>query len=219
MERSKRAIIIPALNESGTISKVVESVKKFGTVIVIDDGSTDKTAELATTAGAIVCSHGKNRGYEAAIESGFKKAIELGFELGLTYDADGQHDPSVVDQFFMPLEQNTADLVIGIRPKNARISEKAMAVYFNYKFKIKDPLCGMKAYRLNYFAEYGAFDTFKSIGTELALYSLLKGARLSQIPIQTHDRQDNPRFGSIFSANYKIFKALGRVIKYVNSHS
>ncbi len=92
MDRSRVAIVIPALNESLTIKGVVELASKYGIPIVVDDGSIDDTSNLALIAGGVVVSHEYTRGYDAALNSGFKKASEIGCDLIITLDADGQND-------------------------------------------------------------------------------------------------------------------------------
>ena len=79
MVRSEVALIIPALNESITIGETVRSVAQYGTAIVVDDGSSDDTEAVAKAAGATVVKHPRNRGYDAALASGFAKAAEMGF--------------------------------------------------------------------------------------------------------------------------------------------
>ena len=74
MERSKIVIIIPALNEEKTISKIVKECRKYGKVIVVNDGSKDNTAFLAREAGAFVINNSKNLGYEKSLNRGFKLA-------------------------------------------------------------------------------------------------------------------------------------------------
>ena len=74
MDKYRVGIVIPALNESATIVGIVKAVGKYGIPIVIDDGSTDNTAEWALQVGAVVVSHEKNQGYDVALNSGFKKA-------------------------------------------------------------------------------------------------------------------------------------------------
>ena len=96
MDRSRVAIVIPALNESQTIVGVVAAAADYGVPIVVDDGSTDGTAALSIQAGAVVVSHQKNLGYDSALNSGFKKAADLGCEIIVTLDADGQHEPSLI---------------------------------------------------------------------------------------------------------------------------
>ena len=80
MDKYQIAIVIPAFNEEATIFNVVQSVKKYGAVIVVDDASTDETKKIAKNAGAIVVSHQKNKGYDGALNSGFAKADELNYK-------------------------------------------------------------------------------------------------------------------------------------------
>jgi glycosyltransferase involved in cell wall biosynthesis len=207
MDRPRVGIVVPALNESATILRIVEAVRAYGMPIVVDDGSTDATAELAMSGGAIVVSHEKNRGYDAALNSGFKKAVEMGSEIIITVDADGQHDPSLLQKFIDKIDAGT-DVVVGIRSRRQRFAEHLFAWYTNLLYGIKDPLCGMKAYRTVVYEALGHFDSYGSIGTELAIFAAKKGCRLGQIPFAVRERKDQPRFGRILVGNYKIIRAI-----------
>ncbi len=207
MDRSRIAIVIPALNESKTISNVVSAAIKHGVPIVVDDGSTDSTALFAKDAGAIVVTHLVNGGYDAALNSGFKKAAELGFDVVITLDADGQHNPSLIQKFIMHIDAG-ADLVAGVRDKRPRLAEHIFALYTNIFLDIHDPLCGMKAYKIKLYNELGHFDSYKSIGTELLIFSKKNACILKEVNFKVRDRVDTPRFGQLFSANYKIFRAM-----------
>lgn len=209
MDRSRIAIVIPALNESATITDVVEAAGRYGVPIVVDDGSTDNTAALAKRAGAIVASHEDNRGYDAALNSGFKRAAELGSEIIITVDADGQHDPSLIQKFIEAIDAG-ADVAIGIRSRRQRLAEHLFALYTNLRFGIKDPLCGMKAYRTVVYEALGHFDSYESIGTELMIFAAKKGCRFSQISFDVRERKGRSRFGQMFAGNYKILCAMLR---------
>lgn len=211
MDRSRIAIVIPALNESATIAVVVETAGKYGVPIVVDDGSTDNTAELAKRAGAVVVSHKSNLGYDAALNSGFEKAAELGSEMIITVDADGQHDPSLIQKFIAAVDAG-ADVVVGIRSRKQRLAEHFFALYTSLRFGIKDPLCGMKAYRAAVYSALGYFDSCGSVGTELMLFAAKHGYRFNQIMFEVRERKGQSRFGQIFAGNYKIFRAMLRLI-------
>ena len=109
------AVVIPALNEAATIASVVARAKAFGTVIVVDDGSSDHTAACAAAVGATVVSHQRNAGYDGALQSGFVAASSIGAEIVVTLDADGQHDPDMLLQALKPIHDGRVDLVIGQR--------------------------------------------------------------------------------------------------------
>lgn len=207
MERSRVAIVIPAFNEARTIRAIVSSVTDYGTAIVVDDGSTDATGEIAKDAGAIVVRHASNKGYDGALNSGFARAAASGAKYVITLDADGQHNPSQLADFVRNLDAGY-DLVLGVRDKTQRLGEAIFAAVGKILWNIGDPLCGMKGYRMACYARAGAFDTFQSIGTELAVRTLVAGGKFIELPVVTRERIDTPRFGRVFSANVKILRSM-----------
>jgi glycosyltransferase involved in cell wall biosynthesis len=107
---------IPAFNEEKSIARVVLEAQKFGdAVIVCDDGSSDYTARIAERLGASVVRHDHNSGYGAALRSLFTHALQLGADVLVTMDADGQHDPSEIPSMVKPIVDKEADVVIGSR--------------------------------------------------------------------------------------------------------
>lgn len=207
MERYDVAIVIPAFNEAATIGRVVESVSVYGQPIVVDDGSVDETASVARTAGAVVVSHKTNCGYDGALNSGFAEADRRGCSYVVTFDADGQHNAALIGRFIVHLKQGN-DLVLGIRPRHARLAERLFALYTRMRFGIRDPLCGMKGYRTSLYRELGRFDSYQSIGTELTLYGLRRKRPFIQLPVPISERNGTPRFAHLWNANYKILRAM-----------
>ncbi len=207
MERFKIVSIIPALNEGKSIEKIVNKVSLYSDVIVINDGSTDNTAFLAKKSGALVVNHKTNKGYEAALNSGFKKAKDLGYEFVITLDADGQHNPIFIKRFIEKFT-NGSDMILGIREKKPRLAEVLFSYFTNFKWGIKDPLCGFKGYRVKLFNKLGYFDKSKLVGTELMLFTASKKYKISQVKISGQNRIGKPKYGSNINANLKILKAL-----------
>lgn len=207
MGKYKIAIIIPAFNEEVTIFRVVQSVRGYGEVIVVNDASTDETEKIAKKAGAILVNHKNNEGYDAALNSGFAKAGELNCDVVITFDADGQHNHRFIKEYIDLLEQGFK-VVVGVRSKFQRVSEYIFSWISIWRWDIKDPLCGMKAYRVDVFNQLGYFDSYSSIGTELVIYAAYENIKIAQHPIKTKDRQDKPRFGNIFSSNTNILRSL-----------
>jgi glycosyltransferase involved in cell wall biosynthesis len=203
----KVAFVIPALNEAAAIASVVKGITPYGKVIVVNDGSTDGTGELARSAGAIVVTHSVNKGYDAALASGLEKAILEGFEVAITVDGDGQHDVSGITNVLYELHAG-ADLVVGTRNRYQRISEAIFAYVARKLWAISDPLCGMKGYRLSKLKTIGQLHTYPSIGTELILLAARKKWQIRQVPALTHERKGNSKFGSGLRANWLIIKAL-----------
>jgi len=113
----KTVIIIPSYNEEHEIGKVISACRAegFNTIIVVDDGSTDATADNARKAGALVVSHSINRGTGAATQTGFVAARMMGADAMVTIDADGQHEPKDIIKMLEHLRNHNADIVIGSR--------------------------------------------------------------------------------------------------------
>jgi UDP-N-acetylglucosamine---dolichyl-phosphate N-acetylglucosaminyltransferase len=108
--------LIPGYNEGPRIAAVVEGARRQLPVIVVDDGSLDDTAERAREAGATVIEQRPNAGKGAALRTGFRRAVEEGYDAVLTLDADGQHDPAEIPSFLAAFAaQPRPDLVIGRR--------------------------------------------------------------------------------------------------------
>lgn len=212
MGRFRIAIIIPAFNEESTLLGVIQSVQEYGDVIVVNDASTDKTKQIAEDSDAILVNHGKNKGYDAALNSGCAKARELNYNVVITFDADGQHNRKHIQEYIDLLEQGF-EVIVGIRSKFQRVAEYIFAWAASWRWGVKDPLCGMKAYRIDVYNQLGYFDSYNSIGTELAIYAAHKKLKIAQQFIKVEDRKDRPRFGSGFSANMAILRALWRGYK------
>ena len=109
-------VIVPAWNEQDSIASTVAEIKEtvpFADLLVIDDGSLDRTPEVATAAGAVVCRLPFNLGVGGAMRTGYRYALRHGYEAAVQIDADGQHDPRYLPALLGRLED--ADVVIGAR--------------------------------------------------------------------------------------------------------
>jgi glycosyltransferase involved in cell wall biosynthesis len=205
---SRAAVVIPALDEEATIAAVVEAVRDVAQPIVVDDGSTDATAERAARAGAVVVTHAAPRGYDGALRSGITRARQDGYDAVATIDADGQHPPALLRQLLGPVLDGEADLVLGLRATGARASERAFSAYTRARFGVPDILCGMKAYSAPVLDECGSWFDRPTIGTGTALCALRRGFRHATVDVPIRERQGGrPRFGSGVRANARILRA------------
>lgn len=107
--------LVPAYNEAGGVAAVVRQTRQQLPVLVVDDGSTDATAEQAEAAGATVVRQRPNQGKGVALRTGLRYGLEHGFEAVLTLDADGQHDPAEIPKFLQAYQAHRSDLIIGAR--------------------------------------------------------------------------------------------------------
>jgi len=114
----RRIALVPAHNEELTVAGVVDEIKAFDLdfeVLVIDDGSTDRTAELAEGAGAHVVQLPYNLGIGGAVQTGIQYARNHDFDLAVQVDGDAQHPPGEIPKLLEPIIEDRADLVIGSR--------------------------------------------------------------------------------------------------------
>lgn len=206
----KVAIIIPAYNEEDSIAQVVKSAVGHGQPIVVDDGSIDLTALIAINHGAIVVRHPVNKGYERALESGFQKAYELGFDILVTLDGDGQHNAGFIPKL-VKLIKDGSMVAIGVRGNLQRCSETLFEVFFKNKYGIHDPLSGMKAYDANLYAGRGCFDIGNCSGVDLLAYAASRNYKISEILIETKPRLGDTKYGGAIKGNAKILFALMKI--------
>lgn len=148
--------VIPALNECTRIAAVIEQTKPFvDHVVVIDDGSTDGTGDVARQAGAIVVRHAQNLGPGGATMTGIEAARRLGAQAVVTLDADGQHFGSDIPAFLAPLKSGEADVAFANRfgrvnniPAVRRLANAVgnLITYFATGLWVADSQCGLKAF-------------------------------------------------------------------------
>jgi len=137
MKALKLLVMIPAYNEENSIVEVVKAIPKIKgiktDILVIDDGSRDRTAMRAASAGAKVISFAANRGLVNAFERGINYAVSNNYDYIVNLDADGQHDPADIPRLVRPLLNNRADMVIGSRFKK-RKPKKGFIKFFGNIF-------------------------------------------------------------------------------------
>jgi len=146
--------VIPAWKEEKNIEKTVKSAKKYSKVVVVDDGSSDHTYEMAKKSGAIVERNKKNQGAGAATKKGIKKALDLGADIIVTMDADGQHKSEDIPRLINPIKDGKADFVLGSRfkrkdnmPLTKRFGNKILTSWTKLLFgvSVTDSQSGFKA--------------------------------------------------------------------------
>ncbi|MFY9410024.1 MAG: glycosyltransferase family 2 protein [Methanosarcina flavescens] len=151
-------VVLPAYNEEVSIGSIVLLTSQYAdNVIVVDDGSSDRTAEVAGKAGAEVVRHETNRGKGAALKTGFTAAADLGADVIVTMDSDGQHNPAEIPRLAAPIIDGTAEMVNGSRylshkdkntPIYRRVGQTILdtATNMNSGLKITDSQSGFRAF-------------------------------------------------------------------------
>ena len=191
----KVSIGIPAYNEEKNIAAIIIKLRKIvDTVIVCNDGSNDSTAEIAENLGAIVINHEKNLGYGSAIKSIFKKSKEIGSDILVTFDADGQHRIEDVKKVIEPIQNGDVDLVIGSRfldntkgkiPEYRKIGINIITKITNstLKKKITDSQSGFRAYSKNLISKLNISDIGMGISTEILIKASSLNFKIAEVPI------------------------------------
>jgi glycosyltransferase involved in cell wall biosynthesis len=192
--RDQCAVLIPCLNEAGTIGPLVDSVREYlPNVLVLDDGSTDGTSNLAETAGALVLRHERPCGKGAALRTGMSHLAQHGFAWALLMDGDGQHAPSDIPRFLEAAGSTGASLVIGNRMRtraqmpwirwhvnrwmSARLSRMA-------GIELPDSQCGYRLVRLAAWRNAHLATTHYEIESEMLLAFAEAGQSIEFVPVQ-----------------------------------
>ena len=223
MVKNKIAVVLPAYNEEKTIKKVISELSELLSedigFIVVNDCSSDNTSVEARKTGCTVIDLKSNLGYALAIETGLKRALDDNYDFAVTVDADGQHPPATVKQVIDLIMTDDWDLVLASRNERPRFGELVFCLVYKALLKIPDPLCGLKAYRLDVFDSIGKFETFDSIGTELLTrYCLSKKSVNYEIKMKVRGRVDAPRFGSGINVNFRLIKSTFNNIRFLFRH-
>ena len=192
------AVLIPALNAENSLAELVSRLRKaIGDVkiIVVDDGSTDRTKEVAASSGAAVLRHEENRGKGAALQTGFDFLnTQAGIEFILTMDADLQHQPEDVPKFLLAQQKTNADIVIGWRkrigtrmPMHRILSNTVTSAMVGMRsgVKIKDSQCGFRFIRRSVIERVRLGSTGYEAETEFLIKAARRGFKIEFVPVQT----------------------------------
>jgi glycosyltransferase involved in cell wall biosynthesis len=196
-------VIIPAFNEEGALPAVLADLRRRWPdydVLVVDDGSTDQTAAVARQAGVAVASLPYNLGIGGALRTGFRFAVQQGYERGIQFDADGQHDAGEIPALMKALDEG-ADMVVGSRFADAgsgytvgrvrggamRVLRMGVRLLLGRSFT--DTSSGFRAFSrraLEYFSHTYPVDYMDSV--EALLLACYAGFKVTEIPTKMHDR-------------------------------
>lgn len=212
--------IVPALNEAENIGSVVRNLKQTSPeldVLVIDDGSTDQTAEIARSHGAKVISLPVNLGIGGAVQTGFIYALKNQYDAALQVDGDGQHRGEEIRKLIDPVLLGEADVTIGSRflektayksawPRRLGIYLLSKTIQSVVRRNFTDPTSGFRAYNqkalrivsAHYSTDYPEPD---------AIVTLLKnGLRLTEVTVEMDPRLSGSSSITPFKSGYYMFK-------------
>jgi len=220
-DRTNVAGLIPAYFEEEHVQEVARrALAQLDHVLVLDDGSTDRTSEEARKAGAEVLRHAKNQGKGAAIKTGFKELTGRGFEYVLILDGDGQHLPEEIPGFIEEANRSGAAFVVGNRmadtrkmPIVRRMTNRFMSAQISGLCgqPVPDSQCGFRMIHRDVIAHLYCESNNYEYETEMLLIASREGFRVAAVPVSTvygeekskiHPVRDTVRFFQLI-ARYK----------------
>ncbi|HEX8897170.1 MAG TPA: glycosyltransferase family 2 protein [Chthoniobacterales bacterium] len=195
IDRLTVAAVIPAYQEEKHIADVVKrTLKQLANVVVVDDGSSDATADEARKAGADVIVHEQNRGKGESIKSGFRYWLEHGATFVIILDGDGQHLPEEIDGFLAAASSSGAKLLVGTRMNDVRempLVRRTVNRYMSRKISrvcnqvIPDTQCGFRMVHRDIIPDLlGGTERF-DYETEMLILASRAGCRIASVPIST----------------------------------
>jgi len=203
ISKTNTLIIIPAFNEEANIKGVIDALRSHtgeARIVVVNDGSADRTADIASAQGVTVLSHPYNMGIGATMQTGFKYALRNGFDIAVQVDGDGQHPAGQVSDLVAALIEKKADLAVGsrfmsrtgYRPSMARGVGMAIfssLVSFIIGEKVTDTTSGFRASGkrcIEFFSGHYP-DDYPEVEALVLLHK--KGFRIVETPVKMAPRQ------------------------------
>ncbi|MPM28537.1 Undecaprenyl-phosphate 4-deoxy-4-formamido-L-arabinose transferase [bioreactor metagenome] len=192
-------VILTAYNEEVSIGSIILLTKLYAdNVIVVDDGSTDRTAEVAKKAGAQVIVNDASKGKAESLKTGFKAAADLGADIVVTMDSDGQHNPADIPNMVAPIIKGDAEMVNGSRYLN--YPGKNSPIYYrvgqalqdttakmNFNLKITDAQSGFRAYAASTKSIFRFTGKKTSIENEMLADAGRSGIRITEVEIGAYN--------------------------------
>jgi glycosyltransferase involved in cell wall biosynthesis len=219
---------IPCHNTESSIANLIDLTKPYVSgIIVVDDGSTDTTAEKASSKGTMVISHPKNKGYGEAIKSCFSAAQAINADVLVTIDGDGQHNPSDIPRVLKPILNKEADIVIGSRfldinngiPKYRKIGLNLINFLWNINSRIKvtDTQSGYRAYNVHALKDLTISNKGMSASIEILEQARHKQMRIKEVSINCSYENNNSSL-SLKSMRHGINVAFFTIMVRLQSH-
>jgi glycosyltransferase involved in cell wall biosynthesis len=213
----KRIAIVPALNEEGSVGRVIDEIHAFDPgfdIVVVDDGSTDRTAGIAADRGAHVLRLPFNLGIGGAVQTGYRFAFERGYDVAVQVDGDGQHDAAQLPTILEPVLTGQADHFAhgsGYQSSFMRrlgIKVFAMVVSAVVGQKVTDTTSGFRAVNRKGIALFAADYPHDYPEVEATVMSVKHKLRLHEVPVEMRERASGASSITALRSVYYMTKVL-----------
>jgi glycosyltransferase involved in cell wall biosynthesis len=204
----KICILIPAYNESEAVGRLVSEVVARGlAVLVVDDGSSDGTGEIAKANGATVLFNVTNHGKGYSLQRGFDYILSKDYEALVTMDGDGQHAVTDLDAFVRRYEEGRPDIICGNRMRNTErmpglrfVTNKVMSALISVvcRQKIYDTQCGYRLIKTEVLRNIQVSSSAFEIESEVLIKACKKGYHVVSVPIQTIYSKERSKINPFF---------------------
>jgi glycosyltransferase involved in cell wall biosynthesis len=197
-------VVLPTCNEEDSIGSTILLTRLYAdNVIVVDDGSSDRTGDIAKKAGATVIVHVTSKGKSAALETGTEAAIKLGADIIVTMGSQGQHDPEDIPKLITPIAKGSADIVNGSRYLNElgkkvsiyrRVGQTILDKFTNLNsdLRITDPQSGFLAFSASAKNNFQFISQGLEIESDIFSKAEKSGLRIKEVEIGTSHKLENP---------------------------
>ena len=218
----KRIAIVPAYNEERNVGRVIDELRAFDAglhVVIVSDGSLDRTAEVALEHGAHVVKLPFNLGIGGAVQTGFRYAHENGYELVVRCDGDGQHDPSQLPKVLAPVLAGEADIAVGSRfagdegyrssaTRRVGIRLLALIVSAIARQRVTDTTSGFQALNAKALALFAADYPHDYPEVEGMVMTIKHRLRLCEVPVTMREREHGRSSITALRSFYYMAKVL-----------
>ena len=216
-------VVLPTFNEEASVGRVIREVRAAApaaTVLVVDDGSKDRSREVALDCGALVLSLPYNLGVGGAMRAGFKYGLRAGFTAAVQIDADGQHDPCAIPALLEQLAAG-ADVVVGARfagagqygvrgPRRWAMRVLAVSISRLAGHRMTDVTSGFRMCNRRAMALFAQHYPVEYLGdtVESLVIASRAGMRVTQVPVEMRQRQDGRASQSAVKASLYLIRAV-----------
>ncbi len=219
LQALRRVAIVPGYNEEGSIGAVIDEIRAADPeieIVVIDDGSRDRTAEAARAKGARVLELPFNLGIGGAVQTGYRYAHEHGFDLALRVDGDGQHDPAQFLVLAGPVLSGHADIAVGSRfigrkgyrsSRSRRFAIRILSwtVTLLVGGRVTDPTSGFQVANRRAIALFAAYYPHDYPEVEATVLAAKAGLRRAEVPVEMRERSaGRSSIGAVRSVYYMV---------------